>query len=153
MMTFIRCAVVALMLTPAPVAAQDFDAGLEAARKGDFATALREWRPLAEQGDMDAQHSLGLMYHNGDGVVQDHAEAVRWFGMAAEQGRADAQYNLGVMYRTGQGLAQDYVEAINWYRLAAEQGLARALYNLETIYANPHRSRRDHRWPQQLSDS
>ena len=42
--------------------AQDFDAGLEAANRGDFAAALKEWRPLAEAGDALAQFNLGNMY-------------------------------------------------------------------------------------------
>jgi hypothetical protein len=32
----------------------DFQKGMDAAQRGDFATALREWKPLAEQGDADA---------------------------------------------------------------------------------------------------
>jgi hypothetical protein len=39
----------------------DYQKGLAAYEQGDFATALREWEPLAEQGDADAQHKLGLM--------------------------------------------------------------------------------------------
>ena len=40
MMTFIRCAVVALMFTPALSAAQDVGAGFDAYKSDDFATAL-----------------------------------------------------------------------------------------------------------------
>ena len=61
----IRSAAFALMLMPAMGSAQDFDAGLEAYDAGDFATALREWTPLAEQGDATAQYSLGLMFYTG----------------------------------------------------------------------------------------
>jgi len=50
MKKLIRCAVAALMVTPVAGAAQDFNAGLDAAEAGDYATALREWTPLAEQG-------------------------------------------------------------------------------------------------------
>lgn len=134
-MTFLRYAVVALMLTSAPVAAQDFGAGLEAATKGDFATALREWRPLAEQGYPGAQYNLGVMYQEGNGVVQDYVEAVRWYRLAAEQGDANAQNNLGVMYKKGNGVVQDYAEAVRWYRLAAEQGIAYAQKGLSDMYA------------------
>jgi hypothetical protein len=76
----------------------DFNKGLTAAQSGDFATALKEWKPLAEKGDVDAQTNLGLMYQNGWGVPQDDKEAVRWYTLAAEQEHAKAQYNLGVMY-------------------------------------------------------
>jgi TPR repeat protein len=58
------------------VYAQDFNKGVEAYEKGDYATALREWSALAEQGNAIAQWSLGVMYQNGQGVTQDYKEAV-----------------------------------------------------------------------------
>ena len=76
----------------------DFQKGLDAAKRGDYATALREWEPLAEQGHAAAQTLLGVMYENGKGVPQDYAMAVKWYTLAAEQGHADAQYGLGGMY-------------------------------------------------------
>uniref|UniRef100_UPI003567E3EB tetratricopeptide repeat protein n=1 Tax=Sneathiella sp. TaxID=1964365 RepID=UPI003567E3EB len=82
--------------------------GAEAAKKGDFATALREWKPLAEQGDADAQYNLGVMYYNGTGVPQDYKQAVKWYTAAAEQGFANAQHNLALMYNYGTGVPQDY---------------------------------------------
>ena len=99
---------------------QDFGKGLVAAQSGDFATALKEWLPLAEQGDALAQTGVGFMYDNGFGVVQDYAESVNWYRLAAEQGNQDAQYNIGLMYANGNGVIQDYAEAVKWYRLAAE---------------------------------
>ena len=60
-----------------PVAAQDLQKGYDAFEAGDYATALQEWRPLAEQGDADAQYFLGVMYKNGQGVPQDYAESVK----------------------------------------------------------------------------
>jgi hypothetical protein len=47
---------------------QDFQKGLTAYKSGDYATALREWTPLAKQGDAFAQYNLGVMYGNGQGV-------------------------------------------------------------------------------------
>ena len=91
---------------------QDFQVGMDAARKGDYATALREWTPLAEQGDAGAQYNLGLMYGNGDGVPQDDKNAMKWYTLAAGQGYADAQYNLGFMYDNGYGVPQDYKTAM-----------------------------------------
>ena len=89
--------VLALAL-PAPVLAADLETGGAAYDRGDYATALEEWRPLAEQGDADAQLGLGAMYFYGQGVPQDYAEAVKWYRLAAEQGQADAQIALGFMY-------------------------------------------------------
>ena len=120
---------------PAPVLAADFQAGLEAYERGDFATAWEEWRPLAEQGNVDAQFNLGLMYEKGRGVPQDYAEAVKWYHLAAAQGDADAQVNLGAKYNYGLGVPQDYAEAIKWYHLAAAQGNASAQRDLGIMYA------------------
>ena len=106
--------------------AQDFQKGFTAYNEGDYATALKEWRPLAEQGDVTSQYNIGQMYRKGRGVLQDDAEAVKWYRLAAEQGYADAQYNIGVMYKNGRGVLQDYAEAMKWSRLAAEQGSANA---------------------------
>ena len=49
---------------------------LAAYNKKDYETALREWRPLAEQGYANAQYNLGVMYDRGEGVPQDYKTAV-----------------------------------------------------------------------------
>ena len=67
--------VLALALS-APVSAADFEAGVEAYNRGDYATAWEEWRPRAEQGDANAQYYLGVMHQNGEGVPQNYALAV-----------------------------------------------------------------------------
>ncbi len=121
-MRALRTAVVLVLALalPAPVLAADFEAGLDAANRGDYATALKEWRPLAEQGDADAQFHLGLMYDFGEGVAQDRTEAAKWFHLAAEQGHAPAQSFLGLLYMWGgEGVTQNYVLAHMWSSLAA----------------------------------
>ena len=100
----------------------DFQKGLDAAERGDYATALKEWTPLAEQGNAIAQFNLGVMYDEGTGVPQDYNTAVKWVTLAAEQGNADAQYNLGLMYGNRGGVPQDYVRAHMWFNLSASQG-------------------------------
>ena len=91
---------------PAPAWA-GFAEGVAAYKRGDYQTALRELRPLANQGNANTQDNLGNMYAEGHGVPQDHAEAVRWYRKAANQGDAEAQYTLGVMYDKGDGVPQD----------------------------------------------
>ena len=127
-------AVVAL-LSGAGSAWADFDDGMVAAQRGDYATALREFRPLAEQGDANAQFSLGIMYDHGYGVPENDTEALKWWRKAAEQGYANAQYSLGLMYRKGRGVPENHAEAVKWYRTAAEQGHVYAQHNLGEIYA------------------
>lgn len=117
-----------------PLAAQNFDKGLKAYDAGDYDTAQKEWEPLAEQGNIEAQYNLGFMYHKGQGLIQDKAEAVKWYRLAAAQAYSYAQLNLGAMYRNGTGLPQDFVEAANWFRLAAEQGNPIAQDNLGILY-------------------
>lgn len=112
----------------------DFQAGLDAYDRGHYATTVKEWRPLAEQGDPTAQHHLGWLYVLGHGVPQDYEEAVRWFRKAAEQGDSDAQTNLGSLYLLGDRLPQDYTEALRWLRAAADQGHPFAQTKLGIMY-------------------
>lgn len=137
MCKFLKAGLVGLALVlTVPAAGQDPQKAGEAYKRGDYATALREWRPLAEAGDSVAQAALGFMYYDGEGVPQNFAQAYMWFLLAAEQGNVHAQTVLGVMYaEDGLGVSQDYAEAVKWYRLAAEQGYARAQSNLGVMYA------------------
>jgi hypothetical protein len=112
----------------------DVQKGWNAYESGDYAAALREWKPLAQQGDEYAQYSLGVMYAKGQGVPQDDKIAVKWYQLAAEQGHAPAQHNLSVMYYGGNGVPQDYKIAVKWLKLAAEQGITIAQNNLGWMY-------------------
>ena len=105
-----------------PAFSGDYQKGMTAAQSGDFATAVREWEPLAKQGDIRAQFNLGKIYFKGLGVPQDYKTAVMWYRLAAEQGYADALTNLGVMYAFGKGVLKDYVYAHVWANLAASNG-------------------------------
>ena len=115
--------------------AAPFDDAVAAYKRGDYAQAFKIFRPLAAQGNADAQTVIGAMYSSGEGITQDYQEALKWFRLAAAQGIAEAQYNIGQMYREGQGVIQDYKEAGKWYRLAAEQGYANAQFNLGVMYS------------------
>ena len=124
-----------LSLAFTQVSAQDFQKGTEALEAGDFARAFKEWEPLAEKGDDDAQFNLGLMYDRGEGVAQDSAEAVKWYRLAAEQGNPIAQNSLGGFYYSGiGGVLKDHSEAVKWYRLAAKQGDNHGQFNLGLMY-------------------
>src|SRR5437667_10144496 len=81
--------------------------GRAAFERGDYVTAIRLLRPLAEQGNANAQFLLGVMYSTGRGVPKDYAAAINWYRKAADQGDPNAQTNLGVMYRDGHGYPQD----------------------------------------------
>ena len=116
------------------MSAQEIDKGYEAYNDGDYATALQEWKPLAEQGYAFAQYNLGIMYEYGNGVAKDYAEAVKWYRLSAEQGYAISQYSLGLMYSNGYGVLKDKAEAVKWWRLSAEQGYVYAQGMLGIMY-------------------
>jgi TPR repeat protein len=118
------------------VFAADFDAGLTAYRSQDYATAMQNWLPLAEQGAPHAQYNVGLMYAHGYGVRQDLAQAAQWYRKSAEQGVVEAQFNLGLLYSDGEGVSKDPGEARKWLSKAAEQGDKRATNALANLYAD-----------------
>jgi TPR repeat protein len=110
-------AIILVLSVTAPLAAGPFEDANAAYRDGDYATALRLYRPLADQGNDDAQAALGAMYELGYGVTQDFTAALTWFRKAADQGNDDAQAALGAMYELGYGVPQDYVQAHMWFNL------------------------------------
>jgi len=140
---------IVLLLMAGPANAEPFEDATKAYHSGDYETAYRFIKPLAEGGLPEAQLNLGLMYEKGQGVPQDYAEALKWYRKAAEQGNAkavmwyrkaaeqgnaEAQFGLGHMYDERLGVPQDYAEAAKWYRRAAEQGFAEAQTNLGIMY-------------------
>ena len=114
----------------APAQAADFQAGMEAYKRGDNAAAIREWKPLAEAGHVEAQYQLGVMYAVD---AADYTEGAKWFRMAAEQGHSKAQYNLGAIYASGLGVPKSFVQAYPWADMAAEQGLEVAVQFKESL--------------------
>jgi TPR repeat protein len=132
----IRVIVAATPLALAATALQagPFEDGVAAYERGDYASAIGLWHPLAQQGDAAAQFNIALLLNTGRGVPEDKAAAVSWYRLAAEQGYAKAQFSLGAMYERGDGVPQDYAEAAKWYRAAAEQRNARARYKLGYLH-------------------
>ena len=113
--------VIAACSALAGVAVAGLKEGITAHDSGDFSVALREFTPLAEQGNLEAQYRLGLMHAEGQGTPQDYRAALAWFRKAAEANYGDAQISLGIMYEQGLGIPRDYEAAVGWYRKAAEQ--------------------------------
>ena len=132
MKRFFALCLVAVAFATAPAFA-DMVKGVLAYEKGDYKTALREFQPLAEQGNSSAQFRLGWMYSKGEGVLQDYKESVKWYRLSAEQGDEIAQHNLGVIYQGGQGVPEDYVRAHMWYNISALNGDEDAAENRDII--------------------
>lgn len=127
-----------------PASAQD-DKGKAAYDRGDYALALQEWLPLAENGHPSLQNMIGLIYADKLKPSDDHAvEAIKWYRRAADQGFALAQYKLGVSYRHGRGVPVDINEATKWYRRLGEQGLIFSQDALCKMYAYGSGVRQDY---------
>jgi FimV-like protein len=84
----------------------------------DSNEAVKWCRKAAEQGHLDAQFQLGLLYNQKNESIYDGKEAERWLRKAAEQGLPDAQLFLGYYYIE----FKDFAEAERWLRKAADQG-------------------------------
>ena len=95
---------------------------LEAAKRGDYATALGIWEPLAQAGVARAQNNIAACFVEGLGVKRDPDLAFRWLALSAEAGDPVGQRNLASLYFRGEGVAQDYVRAAELYRAAARTG-------------------------------
>lgn len=123
-------------LNPAITLAQAdrFDAGVAANERGHYATALRAWLPMAEEGVAEAQNNVGHMYEKGLGVAQNYAMAMQWYRRAAEQDLSEAKLNIGLLYYYGYGVATNHREAVSWFRAAAESELPEAEYMLGLAY-------------------
>ena len=98
----------------------------------NYGEVFKWYRLAANQGNADAQFSLGEMYAEGRGVPQDQAEAAKWYRKAADQGDAKAQYSLGIHYFVS--APPNYAEALKWYRKAANQGNADAQFSVGWMY-------------------
>jgi len=115
----------------------EWEDAVAAYSRGDYTTAYRLFKPMAQQGMAEAQFILGLMYDNARGVPQDYAMAVKWYRKAAEQGIAKAQFNLGISYEDGQGVPRNYILAYKWFDLASSalegEGRERAIKNRNSV--------------------
>jgi len=105
----------------APLSLADFESGMAAYRSGDFESARREWRALADQGVVEAAYNLGLLHQQGKGVPADPTVAHGWYLRAAEGGYARAQYRVAEMYEAGEGIRADLIQAHLWFREAGRQ--------------------------------
>ena len=112
----------------------DYQKGLKAAQKDNYAVAYWEWTVAAEQGDAVAQLFLGQMFFEGLGVLQDYKVAMMWFKKSASSNISMAQNNLGLIYEQGRGVDQDLKEAARWYQKAAMQGDKNAQFNIGLMY-------------------
>jgi hypothetical protein len=102
----------------------------------DFAQAAVWFRKAADQGNAQAQCSLGVLFQRQNaGMPEDDAQAAMWLRKAADQGLATAQYRLGLSYSQGKGVPQDDAQAASWYQKAVLLKDPDAMVKLAQLYA------------------
>jgi TPR repeat protein len=111
------------------------DIPMAPAAEPDGSAELAQMRESAENGDLNAQARLGVMYYWGEGAPMDWEQAQLWLRKASERGHADAQAKLGAMCFLGQGGPRDLHESIKWFRMAASQGEPYAQGCMGVMYA------------------
>lgn len=107
---------------------------INAQANGDLVSSLER---LAAQGNGEATYHLGMMYHTGSGVPEDHSKAFAAFQKAAALGDPLAAYKVGC-YFAGQGegvVEDDLTNALKYKLVAAEAGYALAQQDVAAIYA------------------
>ncbi|MDB9822572.1 sel1 repeat family protein [Deltaproteobacteria bacterium] len=119
----------------------------------DYEKAYNLLLPLAEEGNEDAQNTLGVLYVNGQGVEQDTTKGLSLIMKAANQGHEEAkanayilcyeeaqQGNMGAMHNVGymclNGWAgeNDPNNCIKLLEVAASNGFTRSASALCQIY-------------------
>ncbi|MEK6223346.1 MAG: sel1 repeat family protein [Thermodesulfobacteriales bacterium] len=108
--------------------------GLRWYQQGQYDIAKKMWKPMAENGDCDAEYALGLLYFNGLSVRKNYNTALKWWSRAAEQAQPQALNSVGIVYahlrvsyttldcKKGCGEAKNLITAYKWFGLAIEYG-------------------------------
>lgn len=107
---------ISLALTTLNLAHAGLEEGRAAYLNKNYAVALQELLPAAQNGDTSAQGLIGDMYLNGLGVGKSFAESAKWFQLAADNGDIKSMNALGRLYVQGQGAAQNHELARVWFR-------------------------------------
>lgn len=129
----LKLALLALALSAgAAPALADTKAGVDAWTRGDYDTAVKQWREPALKGDADAQFNLGQAYKLGRGVKTDLDIALSWYRKAAARGHLQAADASGHLLHYQQKIP----EALPFLQSSADRGDPRAQYLLATELFN-----------------
>ena len=156
---YIGIALLSLTVGTTVPAWADKPGALAAYQSGNYKEAARQFRPLADNGDTEAQYYLGYMHEKGQGVAKDQERMRKWYQRAADGGHAKAQYKVAVGYAFGlAGLQQSDEDAAKWLQQSAENGYKRAQKTLGRAYAEgryglPRDTKRAEYWSKKAASS
>jgi|GEM_PF-3741166 len=108
-----------------------------------FSMGVENILKRANEGDVDAQTTLGDYYFNGVMVEKDLNKAISWYQKAADKGNIDAQYNLAACYLKATNIENNEEKALEYFTKAADKGHCVAQYNLAACYVNCIGTKRD----------
>jgi len=114
-----------------------YDTGTGVPRNGK--EAMKWYRASAEQGNAEAQNSLGSALQ----AERRYEEALPWYERAAAQGHALATNNLAYLYDLGLGVEQDRKKGFELYSVAANLGWAEAMWNIANMYGAGQLGKKD----------
>jgi TPR repeat protein len=106
----------------------------DAAKAGDYGSAVSQWQYLASHDFPEAQTRLARCYIKGQGVPQSPEKAAPLLQRAAAQGYAPAFQDLGQLYEKGVVFPKDPAKAEELYKKSAELGNAHAWLVLGRFY-------------------
>jgi TPR repeat protein len=75
---------------------KNYEAGRSGLKK-DYAEAAGWYRKSADQGNVYAQASLGILYHSGKGLPHDDVQAEMWFTISADHAPANDRDTIAEM--------------------------------------------------------
>ena len=102
--------------------------GKKAMRAMNYQKAKKCFVEAAEQGNIEANYQLGMLYSNSNFDGCNRETATKYFTVAANSNHTEAMFQTGMMY-----LGIDNVEAKSWFRKAAANGHSQAIKQLSKL--------------------
>ena len=102
--------------------------GKSAMRSMNYDSAKRFFTQAANQGSIEANYQLGLLYSNSNYDGYNRPTATSYFLKAANANHVDAMYQTGMIY-----LGIDNATAKQWLRKASDKGHQRAQAQLSKL--------------------
>ena len=102
--------------------------GKKAMRAMNYQKAKKCFMEAAEQGNIEANYQLGMLYSNSNFDGCNRETATKYFTIAANSNHTEAMFQTGIMY-----LGIDNVEAKSWLRKAAANGHTQAIKQLSKM--------------------
>jgi len=116
--------------------ANNLTLGIYKLNRGEFHTAIEQFKPLVIEGYAPAQYQMAIIYLQGYGVPKDSTKALELLRLAAKQNYVNAQFELALIYSEGKLVKQNLKKAFLLTSQAAKKDLASAQFNLAVMYAN-----------------